>query len=32
MKHLLAAAMLAATLHGTGSTMAQVYPSRPIDG
>lgn len=30
MKHLLAAAMLAATLHGTGSATAQVYPSRPI--
>jgi len=30
MKHLLAAVMLAATLHGTGSATAQVYPSRPI--
>ena len=30
MKHLLAAAMLAATLHGMGSATAQVYPSRPI--
>ena len=32
MKHILAAAMLAATLHGTGSATAQVYPCRPIDG
>lgn len=30
MKHLLAAALLAVTLHGAGSAMAQVYPSRPI--
>jgi tripartite-type tricarboxylate transporter receptor subunit TctC len=30
MKHLLAAVLLAATLHGTGSAMAQGYPSRPI--
>lgn len=30
MKHLLAAAMLAATLHVTGSATAQSYPSRPI--
>ena len=30
MKHLLAAALLAATLHGTGSATAQGYPSRPI--
>ena len=30
MKQLLAAAMLAATLHATGSAIAQVYPSRPI--
>ncbi len=30
MKHLLAAAMLAATLHASGSATAQVYPSRPI--
>ena len=30
MKHLLAAAMLAATLHATGSATAQAYPSRPI--
>ena len=32
MKKLFAAAMLAATLHGTGSATAQVYPSRPIEG
>ena len=30
MKHLLTAAMLAATLHATGSATAQAYPSRPI--
>jgi tripartite-type tricarboxylate transporter receptor subunit TctC len=30
MKHLLTAALLAATLHGTGSATAQGYPSRPI--
>jgi tripartite-type tricarboxylate transporter receptor subunit TctC len=30
MKHLLTAVLLAATLHGTGSAMAQGYPSRPI--
>jgi tripartite-type tricarboxylate transporter receptor subunit TctC len=30
MKHLFAAAMLAATLHVTGSATAQGYPSRPI--
>jgi len=30
MKHLLAAAMLAATLHVTGSAIAQAYPIRPI--
>lgn len=30
MKYLLAAAMLAATLHGAGSATAQGYPSRPI--
>ena len=30
MKHLLAAALLAAMLHGIGSAMAQAYPTRPI--
>ena len=30
MKHLITAALLAATLHGTGSATAQGYPSRPI--
>jgi len=30
MKHLLTAVLLAATLHATGSAMAQAYPSRPI--
>jgi len=30
LKHLLAAALLAATLHVPGSATAQVYPSRPI--
>jgi tripartite-type tricarboxylate transporter receptor subunit TctC len=30
LKHLITAALLAATLHGTGSATAQGYPSRPI--
>jgi len=30
MKHLLAAALLAAMLHDIGSAMAQAYPTRPI--
>jgi len=30
MKHLLAAALVATTLHGTGSAIAQGYPNRPI--
>jgi len=30
MKHLLAAALVATTLHGTGSAIAQGYPTRPI--
>jgi len=30
MKHLLAAALVATTLHGTGGAIAQGYPTRPI--
>ena len=30
MKHLITAALFAATLHGTGSATAQGYPARPI--